>query len=65
MFGWTYIDGTGEESGASHRFEDLRDAEDWMGQSWQGLREFGVSEVVLQDHASGRRLYRRGIQLAE
>jgi len=65
MFGWIYIDDRGEESGASHRFEDLSAAEDWMGQSWQGLRDCGITEVALHDHARDTRVYRMGVQMAE
>ena len=61
MFGWTYIDQNGEESGASHRFDDQRSAEDWMSQSSEGLAEFGISQVVLMDHQRGNRIYRMGI----
>lgn len=65
MFGWTYIDGTGEEAGASHRFGDRESAEDWIGQSGRSLTEFGVAEVVLIDHHQGRPLYRMGLVGAE
>ena len=65
MFGWTYIDETGEETGASHAFRDRESAEDWIGQSAQSLAEFGVSEVVLFDHHRGSSVYRMGLAAAE
>lgn len=61
MFGWTYIDETGQESGASSTFRDRESAEDWIGQSAQRLTEFGISEVVLFDHHRGSSVYRMGI----
>lgn len=61
MFGWTLFDGTGEEIGHSPRFADPEAAEVWIGTSWPDLLENGVEEVVLYDHARGRRLYRMGL----
>ncbi len=61
MFGWMYMDGDGNDVGASDRFEDPDAAESWMGQSWEGLLEVGVEEVVLVDHDRGKRLYRMGL----
>lgn len=61
MFGWTYHDAAGEELGVSERFADEEAAEAWMGSCWQDLLGNGVEEVVLHDHASGRRLYRMGL----
>lgn len=61
MFGWTYIDGTGEEIGRSQRFPDAQAAEDWMGNCWQDLLENGIEEVILHDHERGRRIYRMGL----
>jgi len=61
MFGWHYIDGNGEDVGTSGRFPDRDAAEDWMGQSWQGLAQVGVEEVVLMDHVRDRRVYRMGL----
>jgi hypothetical protein len=58
MFGWTYLDGSGEEMGASQRFDDAEAAEEWMGACWQDLLDHGVEEVALEDHARERRLYR-------
>jgi hypothetical protein len=58
VFGWTYVDGNGEEVGRSHRFEECDAAEDWMGESWRDLLENGVAEVVLVDHSRDRTLYR-------
>ncbi len=62
MFGWTYIDGNGEDVGTSGRFDDRQAAEDWIGQSGEGLAEYGVTEVVLMDHVRGCGLYRMGLQ---
>lgn len=61
MFGWAYIDGSGEEVGTSRRFSDAESAEDWMGTCWQDLFQNGVEEVVLLDHDRGRRMYRMGL----
>lgn len=61
MFGWTYLDQTGQEVGASPRFDDEEAAEDWIGSSWPDLLENGVEEVVLLDHGRGRKLYRMGL----
>jgi hypothetical protein len=61
MFGWTYLDGSGEEVGVSRRFPDAAAAEDWIGASWQDLLENGVEEVELHDEARGRRIYRMGL----
>jgi len=61
MFGWTYIDGNGEDVGASERFADRETAENWIGQAVQGLLEYGIEEVVLYDHVRGRTVYRMGL----
>ena len=61
MFGWTYLDQTGEELGRSPRFTDAQAAEDWIGSSWADLLENGVEEVVLVDHVRGRDVYRMGL----
>jgi len=61
MFGWTYLDGSGEELGRSPRFGDTEAAEDWIGSSWRDLLENGVESVVLVDHVSGRNMYRMGL----
>ena len=60
MFGWTYLDQTGQEVGRSPHFNDPEDAEDWIGVSWRDLAESGVEEVVLFDHVRGRKVYRMG-----
>lgn len=60
MFGWTYIGDDGEHVGTSQRFEDRDAAEEWMGQSWPSLVEFGVEQVVLHD-PSGSPVYRMGL----
>src|SRR6185436_14119578 len=44
MFGWTYLDGTGEEVGRSPSFGDPEAAEDWIGVSWRDLADNGVEE---------------------
>lgn len=61
MFGWTYIDGNGEECGTSEQFDDQKAAEDWMGVSFQGLVDVGVVEAVLMDHDSSSSVYRMGL----
>ena len=58
MFAWTYIDGSGEEIGRSHRFADPDAAEEWMSDCWSDLFANGVEEVELYDHARDRRMYR-------
>jgi hypothetical protein len=61
MFGWTYLDQTGQEVGRSPHFNDAEAAEDWIGVSWRDLAENGVEEVVLFDHVRGRKVYRMGL----
>jgi hypothetical protein len=61
MFGWTYLDGAGEELGRSQTFADADSAEEWLGSSWKDLLDQGVEEVALHDHARGRRVYRMGL----
>lgn len=61
MFGWTYLDQSGQELGGSPRFGDAEAAEDWIGTSWPDLLENGVEEVVLIDHDRGRKVYRMGL----
>ena len=61
MFGWTYLDGAGEELGSSPRFGDAEAAEEWIGGSWRDLLENGVEAVVLYDHARSRTVYRMGL----
>jgi hypothetical protein len=61
MFGWTYVDGSGEEVGRSPRFEHAEQAEEWIGSSWPELLEQGVEAVVLVDDERDRELYRMGL----
>ena len=61
MFGWTLLDGTGQEVGHSPQFPDAEAAEACIGTSWPDLLENGVEEVVLYDHLRDRRLYRMGL----
>jgi hypothetical protein len=61
MFGWTYLDGAGEELGTSQSFSDAESAEEWMAAAWRDLLDNGVEEVALHDHARGRRVYRMGL----
>ena len=61
MFGWTYIDGNGEECGASEDFDDQKAAEDWMGVSYQGLIDVGVVEAILMDQDAKATVYRMGL----
>lgn len=60
MFGWTYLDRSGEEVGRSPRFDDAEQAEEWIGSSWPELLESGVEAVVLVDERE-RVLYRMGL----
>lgn len=61
MFGWMYLDGTGEELGTSETFADAESAEEWMSAAWKDLLDNGVEEVALHDHVHGRRVYRMGL----
>jgi hypothetical protein len=61
MFGWSFLDASGEEVGHSQQFTDPESAEVWIGSSWRDLLENGVQEVVLFDRQLGRRLYRMGL----
>jgi hypothetical protein len=61
MFGWTYLDGSGQELGRSATFGDAEAAEDWLGSAWRDLLENGVETVVLVDHDRRRDVYRMGL----
>jgi hypothetical protein len=61
MFGWTYLDATGEAVGESRQFPDAEAAEEWIGSCWPDLLENGVEEVVLQDRGRRRDVYRMGL----
>jgi hypothetical protein len=61
MFGWTYLDDSGQELGRSPRFGDAESAEEWIGTSWRDLLENGIGEVVLIDHERGLQVYRMGL----
>ena len=61
MFAWRYLDGSGEEVGASADFDDAEAAEAWLSEAWQDLRDRGVEEVELIDRGRGERLYRMGL----
>lgn len=61
MFGWTYLDRSGEELGHSPGFADADEAEEWMGGCWPDLLENGIEAVVLYDLARGRSVYRMGL----
>ena len=61
MFGWNFLNASGEEIGHSPRFPDAIAAEEWIGSSWRDLRERGVDEVELYDHARDDRVYRMGL----
>ena len=61
MFGWRFLDASGQEIGRSPRFPDDAAAEEWIGASWRDLRERGVDEVVLYDHDRDDRVYRMGL----
>ena len=61
MFGWSFLDASGEEIGRSPRFPDAEAAEEWIGNSWRDLRDSGIEEVVLYDHERDDRVYRMGL----
>ena len=61
MFGWTYLDQSGEELGRSPKFGEVEAAEEWIGSSWRDLLENGIDEVALVDDVRGRTLYRMGL----
>ncbi len=61
MFGWTYLDATGAELGASQTFADAEAAEAWISESWPDLLANGVEQVALHDHTHDRRVYRMGL----
>lgn len=61
MFAWRFLDSDGEELGSSEQFGDQAQAESWMGESWGGLRERGVDEVMLVAVDSGETLYRMAL----
>jgi hypothetical protein len=65
MFGWTYLDRSGEEVGRSPRFSEAEQAEEWIGSSWPELLETGVESVVLVDDELERVLYRMGLGAEE
>ena len=65
MFGWTYLDRSGEEIGRSPRFAEAEQAEEWIGSSWPELLETGVESVVLVDDERARVLYRMGLGVDE
>ena len=47
-YGWTYVDGNGEEVGSSARFEDSDAAEAWMGDSWRDQEHVKFTEEFEQ-----------------
>jgi hypothetical protein len=61
MFGWTYVDASGEELGRSPNFPDAQEAEEWIGESWRDLTENGVEAVVLFDRHREEAVYRMGL----
>ena len=61
MFDWAYIDGNGETTGSSERFETQDAAEAWVGEAWEGLMELGVAEMALRDVAVGTEMYRMAL----
>ena len=65
MVAWRYLDETGNVLGESVGFPDRTEAESWMAESWEDLRDRGVDEVVLVEPGSDRPLYRMGLAPAE
>ena len=61
MFVWAYLDSSGRQTGTSRLFSKRAEAEEWIGRSWQELRERGVLEVELLDREAGRSVYRMGL----
>jgi hypothetical protein len=61
MFDWAYIDGNGENTGSSEKFETQEAAEAWVGEAWEGLVELGVAEMTLRDVGAGSEVYRMGL----
>jgi len=61
MFDWAYIDGNGENVGASEQFESQEAAEQWVGEAWEGLVELGIAEMVLRDNEAASDIYRMGL----
>ena len=61
MFDWAYIDGNGETTGSSEKFETQEAAEAWVGEAWEGLVELGVAEMTLRDVNAGSDIYRMGL----
>lgn len=61
MFSWRYVDGKGEEAGASERFPDRQRAEAWMGEAWADLLDRGIEEVILVDEERERDIFRMGL----
>ena len=64
MFVWRYLDVAGDDLGESEPFEEREAAEAWLGESWSGLLNRGVEEVVLEDRDRDRTLYRMGLREA-
>jgi len=60
-FAWDYLDAGGAAVGRSEVFAGRDEAEEWMGQAWEDLRERGVEEVSLVDLERDRRVYRMGL----
>ena len=62
MLVWAYLDASGDQVGESEAFEDRQAAEAWLGESWSGLLQRGVEQVVLEDRDRKRTLYRMGLR---
>jgi hypothetical protein len=65
MVAWQYLDDTGNVLGESVGFADRTEAEAWMAESWEDLRDRGVDEVALMEPGSDQPLYRMGLSPAD
>jgi hypothetical protein len=62
MFRWRYLSDAEEDLGRSEGFPEQEEAEAWMGEAWQDLRDRGVEAVELWDDDRGDRVYRMGLE---
>jgi hypothetical protein len=58
---WRFLDGSGAGAGSSPAFPDQVQAEAWLAESWQDLRDRGVEHVELVDAAGGEPRYRMSL----
>ena len=65
MRSWTYLDGDGNEVGASPGFGSQEEAEAWLAQQWEALADDGVRAVELTDPGTGVVSYRMSLDPSE